>query len=194
MNLLSSSKPAPAMHVSGSSPNSAVSRRDVLKGGGAIVAMSILPAGVIIGAQNAWSAVAKSLKPESFATLVQTCRDIYPHDQLVDAYYAKVVEGFDNEAAGDKQQKLLLENGVSALDKAAQRAHGTNYLAVGWEKQRVAILSKMQSDAFFQKLRSTLVTGIYNNPEVWAMFGYEGESASKGGYITRGFNDISWLD
>jgi len=25
------------------------------------------------------------------------------------------------------------------------------------------------------------------------MFGYEGESASKGGYIHRGFDDIAWL-
>ncbi|TIP32839.1 MAG: gluconate 2-dehydrogenase subunit 3 family protein, partial [Mesorhizobium sp.] len=29
--------------------------------------------------------------------------------------------------------------------------------------------------------------------ELWPIFGYEGESYSKGGYITRGFNDIEWL-
>ena len=46
---------------------------------------------------------------------------------------------------------------------------------------------------FFQKVRGSLVTGIYNNPEVWAILGYEGESASKGGYINRGFDDIDWL-
>jgi hypothetical protein len=28
---------------------------------------------------------------------------------------------------------------------------------------------------------------------VWPAFGYEGESASKGGYISRGFDDITWL-
>jgi hypothetical protein len=37
------------------------------------------------------------------------------------------------------------------------------------------------------------VVGIYNNPEVWPIFGYEGESAAMGGYINRGFDDISWL-
>ncbi len=170
-------------------------RRAVLKaGGGALVAMTILPSGMIIGARHAWSADAMSLKPESFATLVQACRDIYPHDRLADAYYAKVVEGFDAEAASDAKQKDALENGVSALDQAAQGAHGVNYLAVGWEIQRVEILRAMQGEAFFQKLRSTLVTGIYNNADAWALFGYEGESASKGGYINRGFDDISWLD
>ncbi len=170
-------------------------RRDVLKaGGGALVAMTVLPTGLIIGAQSAWSASAKSLKPGSFATLTQACRDIYPHDTLSDAYYAKVVEGFDSEAAGDAQQKQLLEDGVSALDRAAQNAHGVNYLSVGWERQRADILRAMQDGGFFQKLRSTLVTGIYNNPGAWPVFGYEGESASKGGYINRGFNDINWLE
>ena len=172
-----------------------VNRRDVLKAGGsALVAMTVLPTGMIIGAQNAWSARAETLKPESFATLVQACRDIYPHDQLVDSYYANVVAGFDTEAAGDAAQKNLLENGVSELDAAAQNAHGINYLAVGWEIRRVDLLRAIESGAFFQKLRSTLVTGIYNNPDAWPLFGYEGESASKGGYLKRGFDDINWLE
>ena len=51
----------------------------------------------------------------------------------------------------------------------------------------------MEKDPFFQKVRSGLITGIYNNKEVWPVFGYEGESASKGGYINRGFNDLDWL-
>jgi hypothetical protein len=34
---------------------------------------------------------------------------------------------------------------------------------------------------------------LYNNPDVWPKFGYEGASADKGGYINRGFNDIDWL-
>ena len=38
-----------------------------------------------------------------------------------------------------------------------------------------------------------LVVSLYNQPEVWPAFGYEGESASKGGYIARGFGDIAWL-
>jgi hypothetical protein len=29
---------------------------------------------------------------------------------------------------------------------------------------------------------------------VWAKFGYEGPSADKGGYISRGFDDIDWLE
>ena len=34
---------------------------------------------------------------------------------------------------------------------------------------------------------------LYNQQELWPIFGYEGESFSKGGYINRGFDDIDWL-
>lgn len=170
-----------------------LSRRKVLTRGSALIVMSVLPTGMIVGAQNAWSASVKSIKPESFATLTQACRDIYPHDQLADSYYAKVVEGFDMESADDGKQRKFFESGVATLNKSAQSAHGVSYLNVGWERQRVNILESMQDSAFFQKLRSTLVTGIYGNHDVWPLFGYEGESASKGGYLHRGFNDIDWL-
>ena len=38
-----------------------------------------------------------------------------------------------------------------------------------------------------------LVTDLYNQKEIWPIFGYEGESFSQGGYIYRGFDDIDWL-
>ena len=68
-----------------------------------------------------------------------------------------------------------------------------NYLSIGWEADRVAILRSMEDSPFFQKIRGGLVTGLYNQKELWPIFGYEGESYSKGGYINRGFDDISWL-
>jgi len=51
----------------------------------------------------------------------------------------------------------------------------------------------MEGSAFFQTIRGGLVTGLYNQKEVWPLFGYEGESYSQGGYIDRGFDDIAWL-
>ncbi len=172
-----------------------LSRRDILKtGGGTLVAMTIMPTGLILGQGNAWAAEAKALKPQTFATLIQACRDIYPHDHLADSFYAKVVMGFDTAAMESEDDKSLFEDGVAALDQSAQNAHGFDYIDTGWEIQRVEILRGMQEDPFFQRLRGTLVTGIYNNPDVWPIFGYEGESAAKGGYIKRGFDDIDWLD
>lgn len=172
-----------------------LSRRNLLQSGGAtLVAMQILPGGLILGANNAWAATPTAIKPQSFATLVQACRDIYPHDDLADSFYAKVVTDFDTAAATNAEQKKMLDDGAASLDQAAQSAHNVDYNNVGWEIQRVAILKGMQDSAIFQKMRGALVTGIYNNPEVWAIYGYQGESASKGGYINRGFDDIDWLD
>jgi hypothetical protein len=51
----------------------------------------------------------------------------------------------------------------------------------------------IEKSPFFQKVRSGLVTGLYNQKEIWPLFGYEGEAYSKGGYIQRGFDDIEWL-
>ena len=62
------------------------------------------------------------------------------------------------------------------------------------EADRVAILEAMgEGDPFFQKVRSNLVVGLYNQKDLWPIFGYEGASADKGGYIERGFDDIGWV-
>lgn len=172
-----------------------VSRRGVLGAGAAsAVALTVMPGGMIVGADSAWAVTASNLRPESFVTLVQMARDIYPHDRVADRFYAGVIQGFDQEAGKSDDAKALLENGVTGLDEAAKGAHGVAYIDVGWESQRVALLRGMEKSPFFQKVRGTLVVGIYNNQEVWPLFGYEGESASKGGYINRGFDDIDWLD
>ncbi len=172
-----------------------VSRRGLLGAGAAsAVALSVMPGGMIVGGDGAWAVTASNLKPETFVTLVQMARDIYPHDKVADKYYAKVIQGFDEAAGKSADDKAMFEDGVTGLDEAASAAHGVPYVDVGWESQRVALLRGMQETGFFQKVRGTLVVGLYNNPEVWPMFGYEGESASKGGYINRGFDDIDWLD
>ena len=171
-----------------------LTRRTILKGASAtLIVAAVTPAGVIIGRNAAWSATAEALSPETFATLVQISRDIYPHAQLEDKVYAAAVSALDHAAKGDAAVKALLEDGVTALDAAAAGMKAASYGAVPGETERLALLLPIQADAFFQKVRGNLITGIYNNKEVWPIFGYEGESASKGGYINRGFNDIDWL-
>ena len=169
----------------------ALSRRSFLKASGATT--MVLAAGAIINPIEAWGLEVKALKPETMRTLIQMARDIYPHDRLADRYYAVALKGYDGAAAEDGELKKLLESGTAALDSAAQAKHGVPYAETGWEADRTAIVRSMEAEPFFQKVRGDLVTGIYNNPEVWPLFGYEGESFSKGGYIDRGFDDIEWL-
>jgi hypothetical protein len=174
-----------------------VSRRGFLKGSGAatagLVALSV-GSGWIASPDGAWAVEAKNLKPQTMQTLIQMARDIYPHDHLADRFYAFAVAGYDEKAGADAALKDLIETGVAGLDSAAQAKHKVPYASVGWEAERVAILRDIQTGKFFQTIRGNLITGLYNNPEVWPKFGYEGPSADKGGYIERGFSDINWLD
>jgi hypothetical protein len=170
-----------------------LSRRTILKSAGSgLIIAAITPAGLILG-RKAWSATAEALKPDSYATLVQMSRDIYPHARLEDKFYAAAVSVLDAAAKADETVKKALEDGVAALDDAATKAKGAKYIGIDSEDARTSLLREIESSAFFQKVRGNLVTGIYNNKEVWPLFGYEGESASKGGYIDRGFDDVTWL-
>ena len=135
----------------------------------------------------------RAIKPESFKTLVQMSRDCYPHDGVDDKYYANAVEILDAAARSAEAELALLEDGVGKLNEAARNAGGKAYVGLEDENKRVAILKAMETDPFFQKVRSNLIVGLYNQKELWPIFGYEGASADKGGYIERGFDDISWI-
>jgi len=165
-----------------------ISRRDMLKNSGAVAAAAtVMPIGVVKAAEPV------ALPKESFATLVKMARDVYPHDKIADKYYAVVVESLDKAAKDDAALKTLLQDGVTELDKKATGLKHAGYAAVSSEEERVAILKEMETTPFFQKVRGTMITGLYNNKELWPHFGYEGSSADKGGYIQRGFSDIDWL-
>ncbi|MFY8154066.1 MAG: twin-arginine translocation signal domain-containing protein [Hyphomicrobiales bacterium] len=169
-----------------------IDRREFLKVAAAGSAFMISGT-ALIKPSEAWAMDLKALKPETMRTLIQLARDIYPHDRFPDQLYAVAVKGHDDNAAADAAAKAMIEAGVAALDDMAKAAHGVDYFSVGWEDQRVALLKQIEGGAFFKTVRSGLVVSLYNQPEVWPYFGYEGESASKGGYIERGFNDLAWL-
>ncbi len=134
-----------------------------------------------------------ALNADEVSTLLRMTRDVYPHDGLPDAIYMKVVEMLDGAAQKDPALAAMLSGGVQDLDAAARRAYQRDYAAVTPESARVELLRAMEATPFFQKIRGDMITGIYNNPEVWGRLGYEGASAQLGGYIKRGFDDIAWL-
>jgi len=168
-----------------------LSRRSLLKR--ATAAAFMISAGAIINPLEAWGLEVKALKPETMQTLIQMARDIYPHDRLADRFYAIALKEYDTKSATDADLKSLVEEGIAKLDQIANEKYGTRYVDVGWESQRVAILRELEKDPFFQKVRGGLVVSLYNQKEVWPVFGYQGESAVHGGYLHRGFDDIDWL-
>ena len=60
------------------------------------------------------------------------------------------------------------------------------------DRQLVAVMA-LEGTPFFNKVRGTCVGALYDNPLAYAHFGYEGSSWEKGGYLHRGFNDLTWL-
>ena len=165
-----------------------LSRRDLLARSMAAGASFVVGSSFVASHDAAWATEMNALKPETFATLVQMARDIYPHDHLSDEYYVVAVKGYDVPDAVD-----TTEAGIEMLNAAARGKGHADYLSIGWERDRVDILRGIEDSAFFQQVRGGLVTGLYNQKAVWPLFGYEGESYSKGGYINRGFDDITWL-
>jgi hypothetical protein len=171
-----------------------VSRRGFLAGGAAtIVAAAVTGTAILIDPGGAWAVELKSLKPEEAQALLKFVRDLFPHEQLADIFYANAIAPLNDEAAKDTAAKRLLVDGIAQLNRLAQAAGGKAYADVPDEKTRVAVIKQLEGGAFFAKVYGTTVTTLYNQPDLWPKFGYEGPSSSLGGYIHRGFNDIDWL-
>ena len=161
-----------------------LTRRELLRSSLTFGTAFVVGSGFLASSSASWALEVKHIKPSTMATLVQMARDIYPHDSVATEYYVKAVKGYDTpQSAG------MIEDGIAALDEAS----GGSYMGIGWEIDRVSVLEEVQDSGFFQTIRGNLVTGLYNQKEVWPIFGYEGDSYHQGGYIDRGFDDIDWL-
>ncbi|GAA0228212.1 hypothetical protein GCM10009125_16570 [Castellaniella daejeonensis] len=164
------------------------SRREFLKG--TIVLAGTLSAGTLLAAlapSRTWALEAQVLDKDQARDLLLMARRLYPHDDLPDAVYALLVKDIDT-ACRDAAVRDLVRSGIASLNRAA----GGNWASAPTQRQ-LAILEAMRTDPFFQKIRGQCVTSIYDNQMAYKHFGYEGETWSKGGYIKRGFNDLTWL-
>ena len=133
---------------------------------------------------RAWAVELRALGNAEGAALMAMTRTIAPHDKLDDAAYALVVSAIDGEAAKDMAALGRLREGIASL--------GSGFAAAD-EATRVAALKKIEATPFFQDMRTKTLLVLYSSPIAYAYFGYEGEAFSKGGYLTRGFNDLKWL-
>jgi len=133
---------------------------------------------------RAWAVELNALTDAEGAALMAMTRTIAPHDRLEDAAYALVVRALDGDAAHDAAALARLREGIASLGAGFASADEAN---------RVAALKKIEKTPFFQGVRVKTLQVLYSSPMGYAYFGYEGEAFSKGGYLTRGFNDLKWL-
>lgn len=166
-----------------------LTRRSLLRGSGLL--LGTLAAGstlALLAPSRAWAVELKTLSSAEGDTLMKMGRVLYPHSKLPDAVYALLAKDLDAGATSDIKTTTLLRSGITALDKAA----GGNFAKATAAKQLAAVKS-LEGTPFFAAVRGKCVTSLYDNDMAFAAFGYPGSAWEKGGYITRGFQDLKWL-
>ncbi|MCQ9617070.1 tat (twin-arginine translocation) pathway signal sequence [Paenalcaligenes niemegkensis] len=163
-------------------------RRQFLKG--SIVLTGLLSSGsmlAVLAPSRSWALTAQHLNAEQANALLLMAKRLYPHKNLSDAVYAVLVKDID-AACADPANNKLVTDGIDKLNAATQGDWAGSTAA-----EQVAALKTMESDPFFQMIRGQCIHSLYDNEMAYAHFGYEGESWSKGGYLRRGFSDLTWL-
>ena len=120
--------------------------------------------------------------------LVRVLRAAFPHRGWPDGPYERTAEHIVVTVSGNAFQTAQLGQGLLSLDALRDRP-----FAELSTDERLEVLQSIEHTPFFQLVRSTTVTTMYSDREVWQVLGYEGESSDKGGYLHRGFDDLDWL-
>ena len=115
-------------------------------------------------------------------------RTLYPHKKLSDAVYALLAKDLDAKAAADPATATLIRDGIAALNAAA----GGSF-AKATPAKKLAMVKAIEGQPFFNTVRGQCITSLYDNDMAYTVFGYPGSAWEKGGYISRGFQDLKWL-
>lgn len=166
-----------------------LTRRSFLRGTavlvGTIATSSVLFA---LAPSPVWAAPLQLLSEAEGTAIMHMGRVLYPHDKLPDAVYALLAKDLDADASADKAVATQLRAGIRELDRMA----GGKFTEASADR-KLEIVTAMEGSPFFNTVRAKCVTSLYDNDMAYAVFGYPGASWDKGGYITRGFQDLDWL-
>ncbi|MEO8938381.1 MAG: twin-arginine translocation signal domain-containing protein [Burkholderiaceae bacterium] len=166
-----------------------LARREFLKGSGILI--GVLASGSLLASlapSPVWAVELQKLTTAQGDTLIAMGRVLYPHKKLPDAVYALLAKDLDAKAAATPATATTLQDGIAALDQAA----GGRFVDASTAK-KLAIVKGLEGTPFFGAVRGQCVTSLYDNDMAFAALGYPGSSWQKGGYLTRGFQDLKWL-
>ncbi len=169
--------------------NLPLARREFLKGSG--ILMGTLASGsmlALLAPSEAWAVELKALTKSEGQSLMKLGRTLFPHKKLPDAVYALLAKDLDAKAAGDAGTAKMLSEGIGALNQSV----GGDF-AKASEAKRLAAVKQIEGNPFFGAVRGQCITSLYDNDMAYKVFGYPGSAWEKGGYITRGFQDLKWL-
>ena len=88
----------------------------------------------------------------------------------------------------DEAVPHVIREGIAALHQAAGGSFGKANAA-----KRLAVVKSIEGQPFFNTVRGQCITSLYDNDMAFKVLGYPGSAWEKGGYITRGFQDLKWL-
>lgn len=163
-------------------------RRFFRQSGVALAASLLMGSAVLWPEKSSRAGELLVLSNEQAATLLAVSRTLFPHDGLDDGYYMNVVNAIDMRCGRDEKTRATVVQGLARLNRAA----GKPFVQASG-RARENLLRAMEKSEFFQIVYGETLNGLYNNPDVWKKFGYEGSSVEYGGYLHRGFDDIDWL-
>jgi hypothetical protein len=115
--------------------------------------------------------------------LASVAYDLFPFTGLTPELYLKAATAL-----------LALNDPAMAEGLASLRAaSGTTAWMDLPEPQRIAVLTAMEKTAFFTLARATTISVLFREPALFDLVGYGGSAIDKGGYLNRGFDQITWL-
>lgn len=165
-----------------------LARREFLKG--SAVLTGVIAQGTtlsMLAPSLTWAAELSVFNEVEGKFLLRLTQVIFPHKKMPEAINAIAVKDLD-AAAKDAAVAKDMRDGIAALNKAA----GGDWMKATPADQLKAVKANTALP-LFTKVRGQCITSLYDNQLAYAHFGYEGEAFNKGGYITRGFDDLKWL-
>ena len=166
-----------------------LARREFLKGSG--ILMGTIATGSAIAAlapSPVWAVELKTLTKAEGETIMAMGRVMFPHAKLSDAVYALLAKDIDAAASSSADSARMVRDGIATLNQGGNGSFAKADLAT-----KKLTVKQMEGNPFFNTVRGQAITSLYNNDMAFATFGYPGSAWEKGGYITRGFQDLKWL-
>ena len=166
-----------------------LTRRSLLGGTGVLI--GTLAAGsplALLAPSTVWAVELKTLSKAEGETLLQMGRVLFPHKKLPDAVYALLAKDLDADAGKSADTAKLMREGIASLNNGA----GGSFVKAK-PALRAAAVKSLEGQPFFSAVRGKCITSLYDNDMAYKVFGYPGSAWEKGGYITRGFQDLKWL-
>ncbi|WP_066043399.1 hypothetical protein [Herbiconiux solani] len=118
--------------------------------------------------------------------LVAIARALYPHAGLGDGPYERAVDALIAQAARQPAVLHALTDGLAGVREATSIPDAD-------EGTLQALLAEREQTPFFRTTRAVIAWELYDDEETWEYIGFPGASFEKGGYLSRGFDDLAWL-